>query len=53
MHTYPYRACEIREHAAPEPGLLAFWGHPLVDAFAQPHVRLNVPRIDEHLGVLW
>ena len=50
--TYPNRTCDICEHATPEPGLFAFWCHSLVYAFAQPHVRLYVPRVDEHLEVL-
>ena len=51
--TYPYCAREIREYAALEPGFLTFGGHPLVNTFAQPYVRFDVPRIDEHLEVLW
>lgn len=50
--TYPDRTGEISEHATPEPGLFAFWRHSLVYAFAEPHVRPYVPRIDEQLEVL-
>ena len=49
--TYPDRTGKICEHATPKPGLFAFWCHSLVYAFAQPHVRLYVPRIDESLEV--
>ena len=49
--THPDRAGEISEHAALEPSLFALGGHSFVHALAQPHVRLHVPRIDEHLEV--
>ena len=51
--TYPDGTGQIREHATLKPGLFAFWCHSFVYAFAQPHVRFYVPRIDESLKVLW
>lgn len=51
--TYPDRTGEICEYAALEPGLFALGRHPLVHALAQPHVRIYVPRVDEHFEVLW
>lgn len=51
IRTHPESTGSECNHAATEAWLLARRCDTLVHAFAQPHVRLHVPRVKEHLEI--
>ena len=52
-NAYPKGTCEESDHTTQEARLLALGSNTLVNALAEPNIRLHIPRIEEDLEVGW